>query len=349
VSVMVDSATAPAQRAGEPVLAIEDLRTYFYTREGVVRAVDGVSFALQAGETLGVVGESGCGKSITALSVLRLIQSPPGRIVGGEIRFKGRNLLDLGETEMRALRGNQISMIFQEPMTSLNPVLNIGYQISETLMLHQGMSKTQALARAVDMLTLVRIPEAERRVRQYPHELSGGMRQRVMIAMALACNPQVLIADEPTTALDVTIQAQILHLIQELKEKLGTAVILITHDLGVVAETAQRVIVMYAGRHVEAATVDDLFATPLHPYTRGLIAAVPRLGSSLEAKHRKLAEIPGMVPSLREPVAGCTFAPRCPHATDRCRVEYPPIEDAGRGHLVACWNWRSVAAQGKPA
>jgi len=346
---MVDSATAPAQRAGEPVLAIEDLRTYFYTREGVVRAVDGVSFALQAGETLGVVGESGCGKSITALSVLRLIQSPPGRIVGGEIRFKGRNLLDLGETEMRALRGNQISMIFQEPMTSLNPVLNIGYQISETLMLHQGMSKTQALARAVDMLTLVRIPEAERRVRQYPHELSGGMRQRVMIAMALACNPQVLIADEPTTALDVTIQAQILHLIQELKEKLGTAVILITHDLGVVAETAQRVIVMYAGRHVEAATVDDLFATPLHPYTRGLIAAVPRLGSSLEAKHRKLAEIPGMVPSLREPVAGCTFAPRCPHATDRCRVEYPPIEDAGRGHLVACWNWRSVAAQGKPA
>ena len=349
MSVMVDSATAPAQRAGEPVLAIEDLRTYFYTREGVVRAVDGVSFALQAGETLGVVGESGCGKSITALSVLRLIQSPPGRIVGGEIRFKGRNLLDLGETEMRALRGNQISMIFQEPMTSLNPVLNIGYQISETLMLHQGMSKTQALARAVDMLTLVRIPEAERRVRQYPHELSGGMRQRVMIAMALACNPQVLIADEPTTALDVTIQAQILHLIQELKEKLGTAVILITHDLGVVAETAQRVIVMYAGRHVEAATVDDLFATPLHPYTRGLIAAVPRLGSSLEAKHRKLAEIPGMVPSLREPVAGCTFAPRCPHATDRCRVEYPPIEDAGRGHLVACWNWRSVAAQGKPA
>jgi peptide/nickel transport system ATP-binding protein len=336
---------APA--AAEPILAIDDLKTWFFTRDGVVRAVDGVSFTLRAGETLGVVGESGCGKSITALSVLRLIQSPPGRIVGGAIRFKGRNLLDLSEAEMRALRGNQISMIFQEPMTSLNPVLNIGYQISETLMLHQGLSRSAALARAVEMLTLVRIPEAERRVRQYPHQLSGGMRQRVMIAMALACNPQVLIADEPTTALDVTIQAQILHLIQELKAKLGTAVILITHDLGVVAETAQRVIVMYAGRNVEAAPVEELFAAPLHPYTRGLMAAVPRLGSSLEAGRRKLAEIPGMVPSLRDAPAGCAFAPRCTYATDRCRAEYPPIEDAGNGHLIACWNWRAVAAQGR--
>jgi oligopeptide/dipeptide ABC transporter ATP-binding protein len=348
---MTDTARSMAAQpsAAEPVLEIDDLKTYFFTRDGVVRAVDGVSFALHAGETLGVVGESGCGKSITALSVLRLVQSPPGRIVGGEIRFKGRNLLDLPDEEMRALRGNQISMIFQEPMTSLNPVLNIGYQISETLMLHQGLSRSAALARAVDMLTLVRIPEAERRIRQYPHELSGGMRQRVMIAMALSCNPQVLIADEPTTALDVTIQAQILHLIQELKEKLGTAVILITHDLGVVAETAQRVIVMYAGRNVEAATVDELFAAPLHPYTRGLMAAVPRLGSSLEGERRRLAEIPGMVPSMRDAPPGCSFAPRCTFATDRCRIEYPPIEDAGRGHLVACWNWRTAAAQGRPA
>jgi peptide/nickel transport system ATP-binding protein len=350
MTTVADIAPSVAAAAGaEPVLAIDDLKTWFFTRDGVVRAVDGVSFALHPGETLGVVGESGCGKSITALSVLRLIQSPPGRIVGGAIRFKGRNLLELTDAEMRALRGNQISMIFQEPMTSLNPVLTIGYQISETLMLHQGLSKGAALARAVEMLTLVRIPEAERRVKQYPHQLSGGMRQRVMIAMALACNPQVLIADEPTTALDVTIQAQILHLIQELKSKLGTAVILITHDLGVVAETAQRVIVMYAGRSVEAAPVDALFAAPLHPYTRGLMAAVPRLGSSLDGARRRLAEIPGMVPSLREAPVGCAFAPRCNHAIDRCRSEYPPIEDAGDGHLVACWNWRTLAAQGRPA
>ena len=331
------------------MLAVEDLKTHFFTRDGVVRAVDGVSFSLRAGETLGVVGESGCGKSVTALSVLRLIQSPPGRIVGGAIRFKGRNLLDLPDAEMRALRGNQISMIFQEPMTSLNPVLTIGYQISEILMLHQDLSRGAALARAVEMLTLVRIPEAERRISQYPHQLSGGMRQRVMIAMALACNPQVLIADEPTTALDVTIQAQILHLIRELKAKLGTAVILITHDLGVVAETAQRVIVMYAGRNVESASVDALFTAPLHPYTRGLMAAVPRLGSSLEHERRWLAEIPGMVPSLREGPAGCTFAPRCSFATDRCRTDYPPIEDAGGAHLIACWNWRTVTGMGSPA
>ncbi len=299
-----------------------------------------------AGETLGVVGESGCGKSVTALSILRL--QSPGRIVGGEIRFRGRNLVDLPEPEMRSLRGNQISMIFQEPMTSLNPVLTIGHQIAETLMQHQGVPRRAALARAVEMLVLVRIPEAERRIRQYPHQLSGGMRQRVMIAMALSCNPQVLIADEPTTALDVTIQAQILHLIQELKEKFGTAVILITHDLGVVAETAQRVVVMYAGRKMEEAPVGELFDTPLHPYTRGLIAAVPRLGSSVDGERRRLAEIPGTVPSMRDAPVGCSFAARCAFATERCRLDRPPIEAAGSDHLVACWNWRAVAEEESP-
>ncbi len=347
--VTTDSAhsttAARMEPAAEPILEIEDLKTYFFTRDGIVRAVDGLSYSLQARETLGIVGESGCGKSITALSVLRLIQSPPGRIVGGKIRFKGRNLLDLSEAEMRVLRGNRISMIFQEPMTSLNPVLTIGRQITETLMLHQGLSRQAALARAVEMLSLVRIPEAERRVKQYPHQLSGGMRQRVMIAMALSCNPQVLIADEPTTALDVTIQAQILHLIQDLKEQFGTAVILITHDLGVVAETAQRVVVMYAGRKVEEAPVAELFAAPLHPYTRGLMAAIPRLGSSLGSDRRRLAEIPGMVPAVLEAPRGCTFAPRCAFATERCRTEYPPVEPVARDHLVACWNWRTTAAQ----
>jgi oligopeptide/dipeptide ABC transporter ATP-binding protein len=329
----------------EPVLELDDLRTYFFTRDGVVRAVDGVSYSLAKGETLGVVGESGCGKSVAALSILRLIQSPPGRIVHGEIRFEGRNLLELADAEMRALRGNRISMIFQEPMTSLNPVMTIGRQIAETAMLHQGLSRQAAQARAVEMLTLVRIPEAERRIRQYPHELSGGMRQRVMIAMALCCNPQVLIADEPTTALDVTIQAQILDLIRELKEKLNTAVILITHDLGVVAETAQRIVVMYAGRKVEEAPVGELFAAPRHPYTRGLMAAIPRLGSAADNARRRLAEIPGMVPSLRGAPRGCSFAPRCAFATERCRREYPPIETPRPDHQVACWNWREIAAQ----
>jgi peptide/nickel transport system ATP-binding protein len=338
---------ARVQPSPETILEIDDLKTYFYTRDGIVRAVDGVSYKLGKGETLGVVGESGCGKSITALSILRLVPSPPGRIVGGAIRFEGRNLLDLSDAEMRDLRGNDISMIFQEPMTSLNPVLTIGRQIAEALMLHQGLSRRAALDRAVEMLTLVRIPEAARRIRQYPHQLSGGMRQRVMIAMALSCNPKVLIADEPTTALDVTIQAQILHLMQELKEKLGTAVILITHDLGVVAETAQRVVVMYAGRKVEEAPVGELFAVPLHPYTRGLMAAVPRLGATVDARHNRLAEIPGMVPSLREAVRGCSFAPRCAFASERCRMEYPPIEEAVPDHFVACWNWRTVAGEGR--
>jgi peptide/nickel transport system ATP-binding protein len=264
-----------------PLLAIEDLQTHFFTRDGVVRAVDGVSYAVEAGETLAVVGESGCGKSVTALSILRLVPSPPGRIVGGAIRFEGVDLLQIGEGEMRRIRGNEISMIFQEPMTSLNPVLTVSRQITETLILHQGLRARAAAARAIEMLRLVRIPEPERRARQYPHELSGGMRQRVMIAMALACHPKLLIADEPTTALDVTIQAQILDLMRELKSEIGAAIILITHDLGVVAEMAQRVVVMYAGRKVEEAPVGDLFRRPQHPYTLGLLASVPRLGTTL--------------------------------------------------------------------
>jgi oligopeptide/dipeptide ABC transporter ATP-binding protein len=313
-----------------PRLSIENLSTHFFTREGVVRAVDGVSYAVDEGETLAVVGESGCGKSVSALSILRLV-APPGRVVGGEIRFQGRNLLEASEAEMRALRGNQVSMIFQEPMTSLNPVLTIGRQIAEAVGLHERVSSKKAMARAAEMLRLVHIPEPEARLRQYPHQLSGGMRQRVMIAMALACNPKVLIADEPTTALDVTIQAQILELIQELKEKLGTAVILITHDLGVVAETAQRVVVLYAGRKVEEAPVEELFEAPLHPYTRGLMAAIPHLAKGA----RRLNEIPGFV---QQAASGCSFAPRCPRASDQCRAEAPPLTQPRPGHFVACWH-----------
>jgi peptide/nickel transport system ATP-binding protein len=328
----------------QPLLAVEDLRTWFYTRDGIVRAVDGVSCAVYPGETLAVVGESGCGKSVTSLSILRLVASPPGKIVSGRLLFEGRNLLDLTEDAMRAIRGNEISMIFQEPMTSLNPVFTIGHQIGEALELHQGMDRRRATARAIEMLQLVKIPEPERRVRQYPHELSGGMRQRVMIAMALSCNPKLLIADEPTTALDVTIQAQILDLMRELKTKTGAAIVLITHDLGVVAEMAQRVVVMYAGRKVEEAPVDALFARPLHPYTKGLLGSIPRLAEAAEGGERKrLVEIPGMVPSLKEVVPGCLFAPRCPHATARCAAEYPPLEEKGAGHWVACWEAERLA------
>src|SRR5881398_937318 len=302
---------APAP-AGQPLLEVADLRTWFFTRDGVVRAVDGVSFSVMPGETLAIVGESGCGKSVTALSVLRLVPSPPGRIVSGRIRFAGRDLLRLSEAEMRRVRGNEVSMIFQEPMTSLNPVLTIGRQIAETLTLHQGLDHKAALRRAVEMLRLVHIPEAQRRIAQYPHQLSGGMRQRVMITMALACNPKLLIADEPTTALDVTIQAQILDLMRGLKDKTGAAIVLITHDLGVVAEMAQRVVVMYAGRKVEEATVGDLFARPRHPYTRGLLDSIPKLGAvSKHGEVRRLSEIAGTVPSLAEPIVGCAFAPRC--------------------------------------
>ena len=333
----------PAPAAGpaaDYLLEVTDLRTYFFTRQGVVKAVDGVDFALKPKETLAIVGESGCGKSITALSLLRLIPDPPGRIVTGSIKLDGVDLIGLDEEAMRRVRGNDVSMIFQEPMTSLNPVMTIGRQIAEVLLLHQGMTTKQAYARAVEMLRLVKIPEPEQRVKEYPHQLSGGMRQRAMIAIALACNPKVLIADEPTTALDVTIQAQILNLIVELQERLGTAVILISHDLGVVAETAQRVIVMYAGRKVEEADVGELFARPMHPYTRGLMASIPRLdlmrGEEKDEVER-LLEIPGIVPALSALPPGCAFAPRCPYADERCNTSYPPYEQKRNGHWAACW------------
>jgi peptide/nickel transport system ATP-binding protein len=329
----------------EPILDIADLRTWFFTRDGVVRAVDGVSFHVIPGETLAIVGESGCGKSVTALSILRLIPSPPGRIVSGAIRFAGRDLLRLSEAQMRQVRGNEISMIFQEPMTSLNPVLTIGRQIAETLTLHQGLGHKAALAKAADMLRLVHIPEADRRIGEYPHQLSGGMRQRVMIAMALACNPKLLIADEPTTALDVTIQAQILDLMRELKQKIDAAIVLITHDLGVVAEMAQRVVVMYAGHKAEEAPVSRVFRRPLHPYTKGLLASVPRLGTSLDHERApRLAEIAGTVPSLREPIPGCPFETRCAFATDICRREMPAFDEKEPGHFAACFHSDRVAA-----
>ncbi|HLJ21018.1 MAG TPA: ABC transporter ATP-binding protein [Stellaceae bacterium] len=326
----------------EALLRVDDLRTHFFTLDGVTRAVDGVSFSVEAGETLGIVGESGCGKSVTALSIMRLLPAKLGRIVSGAIRFEGQDLLTLSEAEMRDIRGNRIAMIFQEPMTSLNPVLTIGDQIAEAAIIHQQKSRSDAMAHTVEMLRLVRIPDAERRVRDYPHQFSGGMRQRVMIAMALCCNPKLLIADEPTTALDVTIQAQILKLMLELKGRFGAAVMLITHDLGVVAETCQRVIVMYAGRKVEEAPVLELFDRPMHPYTRGLMASVPR--RPLEKSARRLQEIPGIVPSLREPIPGCPFAPRCGFATDRCRGEAPPLMEHAAGHWAACWHVDRVLA-----
>ncbi|MBX9702175.1 MAG: ABC transporter ATP-binding protein [Acetobacteraceae bacterium] len=323
-------------RAGPPVLEVEGLQTWFFTRGGIVRAVDEVAFTLREGETLAIVGESGCGKSITALSILGLVPSPPGRIVGGAVKLRGTDLLRVDEEAMRKVRGNDISMIFQEPMTSLNPVMTIGDQIEEALTLHQaGMGRAAVRERAIEMLRLVRIPEPERRAKEYPHQLSGGMRQRAMIAMALACNPKVLIADEPTTALDVTIQAQILELILDLQRRLGTAVILITHDLGVVAETADRVIVMYAGRKVEEAEVVPLFEQPLHPYTRGLMGSIPHL---VDETTERLAEIPGMVPALNALPPGCAFAPRCPMATEQCGAERPPYHEWQPGHFAACWH-----------
>jgi peptide/nickel transport system ATP-binding protein len=326
------------------LLEIDNLQTHFRTPDGINRAVDGVSFAIEAGETLAVVGESGCGKSVTAMSILRLIPEPPGKIAGA-IRFLGRNLLELSDREMRAIRGNEISMIFQEPMTSLNPVLTVGRQIGETLRLHQGLDAAQAEARAVEMLTLVGIPAPGQRVREYPHQLSGGMRQRVMIAIALACSPKLLIADEPTTALDVTIQAQILDLMRDLKSRVGAAIMLITHDLGVVAEVADRVVVMYAGRKVEEAPVRELFASPRHPYTQGLLGAVPKLGSSLTGKTTRLAEITGMVPSLKQKIPGCVFAGRCAGVTDLCRAMAPGLELKSANHMVAChYAQREVAA-----
>ncbi len=329
-------------QAQETVLEVKNLKTVFFTNSGLFRAVDDVSFSVRRGETLAIVGESGCGKSVSALSIMRLVPDPPGRIVGGEVLLEGADLMKLGEPEMRGIRGNRISMIFQEPMTSLNPVMRIGDQIAEAVRLHRSMSAKQAWEQAVEMLRLVRIPEAARRAQEYPHQLSGGMRQRAMIAMALACRPALLVADEPTTALDVTIQAQILALILDLQKALGMGLILITHDLGVVAQTAQRVIVMYAGKKVEEADVETLFANPRHPYTRGLMASIPVLpGAKASAR---LAEIRGTVPSLVRLPPGCAFAPRCPLAVDRCRAEYPPLENFGRGHSAACWRATEMAA-----
>jgi len=321
------------------ILEVRDLHTQFNTLDGVVRAVDGVSFDVARGETLGIVGESGCGKSVTALSILRLIPAETGNIAQGSIRFEGTELTQLAEEEMKSLRGHRISMIFQEPMTSLNPVLTVGTQIAENVVRHLGVPWSAARERAREMLDLVRIADPKRRLDEYPHQLSGGMRQRVMIAMALSCDPQLLIADEPTTALDVTIQAQILDLMLELKEKTGTAIVLITHDLGVVAETTERVVVMYAGRKVEEAPVEALFENPLHPYTRGLMRAIPRLDVEADAAgtRPRLQEIPGLVPILTRPIVGCAFAARCELATDRCRATPPPLVDAGGGHTVACW------------
>jgi peptide/nickel transport system ATP-binding protein len=300
-----------------------------------VRAAVGSRYGVDKGETLAIVGESGCGKSVTAGSLLRLIPQPPAKIAG-TVRFRGTDLLQLPDRAMRDIRGNDISMIFQEPMTSLNPVLSVSRQIAETLQLHQGLGRKAARNRAVEMLSLVGIPEPRRRAADYPHQLSGGMRQRVMIAIALACNPKLLIADEPTTALDVTIQAQILELLRDLKQRVGAAIILITHDLGVVAEVAARVMVMYAGRKVEEAPVDELFRRPRHPYTRGLIDAVPKLGSSLSETRTRLAEIPGVVPSLKERIEGCVFASRCFSVSDLCRKISPALEAKSAGHYVAC-------------
>jgi peptide/nickel transport system ATP-binding protein len=317
------------------LLKIRNLHTYFYTDDGVAKAVDGVDLELVEGGTLGVVGESGCGKSVTALSIMRLIPDPPGKIMQGKIVFGGKDLLALSEAEMRKIRGRSISMIFQEPMTSLNPVFQIGDQISEVLTLHEGLSKKEAWNRSIEMLKMVGIPAAERRVTEYPHQLSGGMRQRAMIAMALACSPKLMIADEPTTALDVTIQAQILELINRLQREKGMSVILITHNLGVIAETAQMVAVMYAGRVVEYTDVRTLFATPQHPYTQGLLKSIPRLDQD-HAKRAKLEAIPGLVPSLLDLPPGCKFSNRCKCVFEKCGEE-PPLEEVSTGHFVRCW------------
>lgn len=321
----------------QPLLEIQGLRTHFFTDDGVVRAVDGVSYALARGETVGVVGESGCGKSVTALSILRLISDPPGKIVDGHILFEDNNLLDLSPAQMRRIRGNDISMIFQEPMTSLNPVFTIGNQIAEAVRLHQGLSKKEALNKAIQMLTLVGIPVPARRVHEYPHQLSGGMRQRAMIAMALSCNPKVLIADEPTTALDVTIEAQILDLMRKLQHELGTAILMITHDLGVVAEIARKVVVMYAGKVVEQAPVEQLFGEPNHPYTQGLLQSLPRVDKDASGVKHRLQEIPGIVPSLLNLPPGCKFASRCPKVMAICEEEEPPLEQVAPNHYSACW------------
>ena len=324
----------------EPLLRVDGLTTYFYTEEGVVKAVDGVTFDVQQGEILGLVGESGCGKTVSALSILRLIPIPPGKIVAGSVHFEGKDLAAMSEDAIRHIRGNDIAMIFQEPMTSLNPVLTIGRQLTETLELHLKMDRGSATQRAVELLEMVGIPEARSRIGDYPHQFSGGMRQRVMIAMALSCNPKLLLADEPTTALDVTIQAQILELLTRLTRELGTSVIIITHNLGVVARYADRVNVMYAGKIVEAASAEDLYHRPRHPYTLGLLKSVPRLD---QIRKEKLDPIEGMPPDLVRIPPGCSFRPRCRFTVDRCAEEVPPLVLVGNEHRSACWEWERVA------
>jgi len=319
------------------ILQVRDLKTHFETRKGTVKAVDGVSIEVNAGDTLGIVGESGCGKTVLALSIMRLIPEPPGRIVSGTIHFDGTDILGLNNEEMRKLRGREISMIFQEPMNSLNPVLKVGDQVAESIRLHQGLSKKDSLERALEMLRLVGMPSAEERLKNYPHQMSGGMRQRVMIAMALSCNPRLMLADEPTTALDVTIQAQIIELINAMKEKVGTSVILITHDLGVIAEAAQYAAVMYAGKVVEYCSASDLFSNPLHPYTEGLMKSTPNIGEIPNDKNVRLNVIPGTVPSLYSLPVGCSFQERCPYVMEICKKREPQLKEKFPGHQVRCW------------
>ena len=330
-----------------PLLEVKELHTEFRTGAGVVRAVDGISYTVDPGETVAIVGESGSGKSVGALSIMRLIPDPPGRITGGEVWFAGRDLMTLSEEEMRRMRGSEIGMVFQEPMTSLNPVLTIGRQITETLEQHRGMDRAAADQRAVELLGLVGIADANRRLEQYPHQLSGGMRQRIMIAIALACDPKLIIADEPTTALDVTIQAQILELMKDLSRRLGVAMLIITHNLGVVARYADRVNVMYAGRIIERGTARDIYTNPRHPYTLGLLASVPRLD---EPRRERLAPIEGQPPDLMRLPPGCAFAPRCGYRVERCLVEVPPLSSIGDGgHVAACWEADRVGGRGRRA
>lgn len=321
----------------DALLQINDLQTQFFTPEGVVRAVDGVSWEIFPGKTLGVLGESGCGKSVTALSIMGLIPNPPGQIIGGTVLFEGQDLLKLSAADIRRIRGNKMAMIFQEPMTALNPVYTIGDQIGETYVTHRGLSRQEAIDQSINMLQLVGIPAPEKRIHEYPHQLSGGMRQRAMIAMAMACRPALLIADEPTTALDVTIQAQILDLMLDLQEELGMSLVMITHDLGVIAEVSDQVVVMYAGEIVEYATIDTLFLDPRHPYTIGLIGSIPKLGAKFDSGKQPLKEIAGLVPNLIRLPVGCLFAPRCERVMERCRSKRPPLFNLESGHRVKCW------------
>lgn len=339
-----EEAREPALADLPPMLEVRDLKTHFYGDGTIAKSVDGISFEIPEGRTLGLVGESGCGKSVTSLSIMRLIPTPPGKIVSGEILFRGKDLLKLPESQMRRIRGNSISMIFQEPMTSLNPVFTVGDQVAESFRVHQGMNRREAFQRAIEMLDLVRIPSAAQRAREYPHQLSGGMRQRVMIAMALACRPALLIADEPTTALDVTVQAQILNLMEDLQQQLRSSILMITHDLGVIAEVSDRVAVMYAGQMVEYTDVYSLFETPLHPYTHGLLRSIPRIDHLKES--RKLFSIEGNVPDPTQHPVGCRFHNRCIHATDECRKANPELTEVRPGHHVRCFHWEKIANAG---